>query len=470
MATKSFVSSGLPPQMADLNQLSQEQEMLVEQLRAQEKGLTPGTMDAGALRVLDFSGLGNAIAAQRTKAELSNSRKKSADAIGAYQKGLAEKLGKFRLDEQGTPREELPGPGAPTAQGVEGPGPSVPAVQGDDRAFLRYLDSPYPEVKAAAQAAQIDYQKRFEEAGKRASLASLQTSGGNMGKLAPTPKDIVVDGAIARTVEGQAPTLAPGTGFKQVTLPDGTVANQSLLTGKQDSVSRASSMKTDVNLPGNRVMDTMIKGLPDDLKAANAANSAIRGTETALDALGKGARAGFGEEYLQNARTLVSGLTGVQFEASTPTGVLAKALAKNVIDELGGLGAQISNTDREFMATAVGGLNTDPAALERILAIRLAALQKSVDKHNADVEALASDPKNDAGDFTRRKYTIPRNRITVKFNSPEAEASYVAGQTNSGYEDALAKVRKMRQGEKGGQIDLKSPDVKARLKALGFPE
>lgn len=471
MAT-SFVSPGMaPPYAAQLQQLAREQQLLDQQSQEQAQGLTPGLVDTGRLKVLNFNGLANALAKRRTGQDQALNLKRQADVQGAYQKDLVQQLKAFRTAEAGTPETALPGPGAPL-EGREGPGPSAPGVPADPMAYRGFLDSHLPEVRAAAQEKQKLQDALFAKLAERASMPSVQAAAGSrdVRQLAPMPKDMALDGALVRTAEGQKPTLAPGTGFKQVTLADGTVVNQNLLTGKQDSVNRAPSMRTDVNLPGNKVIDTMIKGLPDDLKAATAANSAIRGTETALDALGKGARAGFGEEFLQNARTLTSGLTGIQFDSTTPTGVLAKALAKNVIDELGGLGAQISNTDREFMATAVGGLNTDPTALERILAIRLAALQKTVDKHNQDVEALAGNPKNDAGDFTRQKFALPRNRVTVKFNSPEAEASYVSGQLNIGYEDALKKVQAMRKEDApkgdGDPRDPTSPAGKARLKSL----
>lgn len=466
MPQKSFVTPGIqPPYAQDMSSLAQEQAALQEALAQQRGGVTAKPIDSGAYQVLNFDGLANALAAKETQRALENNRKKSMDVQGKYQQGLVESLKKFDTSSQGG-EIELPGP-------TEGGQPLTGQVPGDQRAFTKFLSSPYPEVRAAAERQKADYDKRAAALLPRADFGSVQAGGENLGAYTPKKDFKEVNGAIMNMGEGGPPTVVPGMGVTQRTLPSGTEVNQ-LPGGKLDSVDKAP--KTTINMPGKRVVEKMIDSLPDDLKAANAANSAIRGTETALKALENGAKAGYGQDFIQNARTLVSSLTGVQFEAQTETAVLAKALAKNVIDELGGLGAQISNTDRDFMATAVGGTNTDPAALERILAIRMAALQKSVRKHNADVELLASEPKNDMGDFTRQKYSVNENKIGMKFRSPEAEASYLAGYKNISYDEAMKEVQAMRASDpqSGAKPAATKPnaaaqtDRDARLKALGI--
>ena len=67
MAT-SFVSPGIaPPYAAQFSALAQQQAELAKQQQEEEAGLMPGLQDTGALKVMNFNGLANALAASRTR-------------------------------------------------------------------------------------------------------------------------------------------------------------------------------------------------------------------------------------------------------------------------------------------------------------------------------------------------------------------------------------------------------------------
>jgi hypothetical protein len=134
----------------------------------------------------------------------------------------------------------------------------------------------------------------------------------------------------------------------------------------------------------------------------------------------------------------------------------------------------VSNTDLLFMKDAMAGLQTDPQAIERVLAIRAAAALKKIDEHNAIVEAFAGMPKNDLGvGMTGTLYKVDRPKYSMRFNTPEARASFVSGLTGMPYETALAQVQDqdkdpaMKAGTAPGKADKSYEDrVRERMKAL----
>jgi hypothetical protein len=203
-----------------------------------------------------------------------------------------------------------------------------------------------------------------------------------------------------------------------------------------DAVDKAPKVNVNTaNQPENILDKGLGENVIKDRDAARAAANGLRGTETALYALREGARSGFGEQFLQNARTFVTGLTGVRFDASAPTGVLAKTLAQNVLDEFGGkLGTGISNADVEFMRQASGGLVDDPKALERILAIRAGLLARRLDQYNRDVEAAAGD--GPGADRRRAAFAVERPKTMFPFITADALASWLSITKNIPLEDA----------------------------------
>lgn len=385
--------------MADLGQ---EQAMLLAALEEQSKGLAPAATSAGKMSVVNLEGIANALAQRRTKAGLTANKEAQAKARQEYQAALADALKQYQ------------------------PG-NLESLQGA-------RSSPFQEVRQLANDDLKAYRDRAGKLAERGSFNSVATTE-DMSKWGPKQTQQVSDGTVLGLTEG-APPVKLGGGWKPETLPDGSPAQRNDLTGKVDQITKNPTVN--VNM-GGKALDEAMKLLPDDYKAARSYASTIRNTEQALDALKQGARTGYGEQFFQNARTLIGGLTGIQFDATTPTGVLAKTLAKNVLDEFGGkLGNQISNADREFMAIAEGGLNDDPKALERILAIRAALAIKSLNLHNSNIEDLAASPENKVGSYTRRRWSVQAPGFKYTFASPDADASFRATLAGIPLDDARA--------------------------------
>ncbi len=465
MATANFT---LPtnPWQGEAQENTQEIARLQEALMAaQASGQGPNApVNTGGMYGLNLNPLVQAMKERVTRQELETAKKKERDLNGRYQQEMIEQLRGYQKAKAGGAPRELQGP-------TQDDSPLMSQPQPNQRAFEEYQYLPGPAGEAARADAKT-YNERYNKAMERASLPSIQRANGDLSALAPKDDFKVVDNTLVNAPEGQDPRLAPNAGYTQQMGPNGELRNRNNLTGR---VSGEGGTKVTINNPGKKLSDTAIEAMPKALEKAQAANSALRSTEMALQALGEGAQAGYGQEWLQNAKTLVSGMTGLQFDAQTPTAVLAKALAKNVIDELGGLGAQISNTDRDFMSTAIGGLNTDPKALERILAIRMGALQRTLSDYNTktvDSTANLMDTPQDA-EFARSRFGVERNRTSYNPRSLEAEASYVANLRNVPYQEALEWV-KLQKPEYAPTAGAKPPpqgeDAKAaRMRALGLP-
>lgn len=385
----SFVNGLQPPQAIEGQGLGMEQQALLKALQESQEGLEPKPINGGRYNAIDFSGLANALVSQRMAGQLQENRTKQVDLQRRYQEAVLQALKAYDPKNPNSIRDALM--------------------------------SPYPEVRTRATEDLKEYNTRYMEAAKGSSQRSQVTANGDLSLLQPK-QDLRLDqGSVVDLTEGQKPTLVAGQNVRD-TLPDGTVINRNTLTGKEEAVVKAP--QTTINM-GNAPLAEAMKLLPEDYKSALSNYRIVQNTEQALNALKAGARTGYGEPFLQNARTLVSGLTGLQFDSTTPTAVLAKALAENTIQSFGGnLGTGVSNADVAFMKQAVGGSTDDPKALERILAIRAGIALDNLKRHNENVEELAANPENKQGTFTRNRYKMELPAFGLSFATPEASASF----------------------------------------------
>lgn len=466
------VPGNVPPQVPDLQSLSQEQALLLEQLRNAQQAPDGMPTSTGRFMVPNFSSLGNALVAQRAKAGLQENQNKTAAAKQQYQQELTRQLANLRQDSQGG--------GQPSGPTPPGQPPGAEPAQGDPRAFMRYLDSPFPEVRDAAKEQQKAYLALYGETAKRASVGSIQSSNGDLGKLAPKREYTKLGETLVDTTESTpTPTVAPGGGFGQVSDPNnpGQMVNKNLMTNELTPIDKGTRVNVN-NQPGNLLVKEKIMELGKQQEQANAASRTLQTTETALDALKQGAKAGFGQDFVQSARTAVSSVTGMQFDAQTPTAVLAKALAENVVNEFGGkLGSGVSNADVQFMNRAMGGLETDPTAIERILAIRAANAWNTIKRHNSQVDVISRLPGNDLGEEgTKSLYTVEQPNFSFGFRSPDAQASFESGVSKVPLETARGRIAADNQTpefQRGGTPGINpsavsSDDRTKRLRALGI--
>lgn len=414
--TAGFVTSGLQsPYAAEQANLGLEQQMLLQALQGQQDVSVP-TRQTGAVNVLNFDGVGNAIAGQRTQQELEVNRKKQLDVAGKYSEQLVQEMKRFRTADPDKPQELAP-----------------------------FLDSPYPEIRSRAEDEMKSARERLGKALEKADPTTWKNGGmQGIGGFAPKPEQTVVDGTLINTTPGQLIAPVAGGGYKQSTMPDGDVMNTNLLTGRQTTANNAPKTSVSFAQVGPGLVNEKVKLLGAEQASARSKANTLRSTEHSLDALDKGARAGYGEEWLQNARTLVGGMTGLKFDATTPTAILAKSLAENVVNEFGGkLGSGVSNADVQFMQLASAGQATDPIAIERILAIRAAAAVRDIRQHMLQVETLGNHPKNELGAAdTQKLYGVAMPNYGFRFKTPEAQASFEAGISDRPYEDVFQEITK----------------------------
>ena len=151
----------------------------------------------------------------------------------------------------------------------------------------------------------------------------------------------------------------------------------------------------------------------DARKDAEAARTGLRSSVEALTAIKDGAKMGIAEPALQVVRKLAAQAGFPQAETA-PTETLSMVLKQSIFNDLGGLGAQISDGDRAFVQDFTGDITKDPAALKRMLALRIAGqMQRAID-YNKQVDSF-SEKSNDP--FIKQEarrdlnITIPDNDV-----------------------------------------------------------
>ena len=463
--TASFLTPagpGVAPPYAQEAAMSQlEQQRLADALAQVQHQPSAQPLQAGRLSALNFEGAGNSIREALLTKQQEVARKKAADISGSYQKDLLQGLKAYIGQRDGS---EVPVAGPPE----EGAGQPTRTIAGNPLAFKSGQLSAFPEIRGMAEEDRKSAEALHGKLLDKASPASALAAGGDNRLLRPKSDQKVVNNSVMEMggEVGQAPTVLPGMGVTQSTLPSGTLVN-ALPGGKLDAVDKAPKVDVSVTT-GVKPLEEAMKLLPDDLKAAQSANKTLRSTETALSALHNGARSGAGEDYLQAARTLTEGLTGLKFETTTPTAVLAKALAENVLNEMGGkLGQGISDADVRFMEKALTGLSTDPGAVERVLAIRAASAWNRIKEHNANVDDLTAQQGVASPDYIRRRFAVTPVKFGFEFRTPEARASFESGIANQPYDHVLQQ-EKSDVSKAAGKAGKYSPEDLKLFQQYGY--
>jgi len=115
---------------------------------------------------------------------------------------------------------------------------------------------------------------------------------------------------------------------------------------------------------------------------------------------------GAGGEAFQTARKWTEALGGQPLQLTGTTEQMKAQLGQNVIQTLGGLGNQISDADRRAMAEALGSLDTDPAALRRLLLLSMKYQMRGLTKLESEAQALSQNPAMEGIDFPGYKASI----------------------------------------------------------------
>lgn len=162
----------------------------------------------------------------------------------------------------------------------------------------------------------------------------------------------------------------------------------------------------------------------------------VQASQDLLRTLDDGAQTGSSlATAFQGARKFVEFLGGNANDITEPTDRAVAQLNQRVLDKLGGkLGAQVSNTDRDFMAQASGDLSTNPETLRRLILLDMKYSMMDVNKHNDLAKQLASQipggvalPYHDTGriSLSERNANDFQNLIEGKSFAPVAKGPAV---------------------------------------------
>lgn len=150
-------------------------------------------------------------------------------------------------------------------------------------------------------------------------------------------------------------------------------------------------------------------------KAAENAREGLTASAEAISQIDQGAKSGILQPGLQVVRKVLSEIPGAKFDETTPAETLSAMLKQATFKEIGGLGAQISDADREFVESFSGNLATDSAALKRILAIRTAAQLRRLDSYGRSVNTFS---KTTDDPSVKEEAWVP---FTIKIDDPEMQ-------------------------------------------------
>lgn len=274
----------------------------------------------------------------------------------------------------------------------EGQGPLPPIQQpGDPRAaVMKALASQSPRARSLA----MEFQKQQADAFKGV-LGNLRN------QLDPAS---VISSAGAQDIGGlkAAPPPGPPT-LESFTGPDGKPVQFLKVPQLPGQPPRYQGMPTQVNAtatnaankPGYEVIEQIGKNFAaggKDYEKLQNIRQRTAGTTDMLRTLMEAPQMGAGAETFQAARKLAETLGLPAAAITSPTEVARMQLGKAVIDELGGLGAQISDADRKFMMETQGSLGTDPTAMRRILLLRTKYLMQAQNRLSAEADKIINHP------------------------------------------------------------------------------
>lgn len=398
MATQPFAQFDFESQQADIARKRQLAQAMMQQAMTPAQGqmvsghyVGPGI---GALQPLIGAILGTKFNQDADKA--------SAGAASQYREGLGKELDSYEQTRNGTPGQVMSDEQASQLMqnGVQ-PQLSEP-IQADPRKAARdALISAFPEMRSLG--AQDYAEARKKSAGY---------------------KDHTVNNKIVRTYEdgrvqqlGDFETQDKWTDPYMMDGPQGKIlVRKNLSTGKVESVI-GSGQQINVNTGDNAALKGLIEANLPGGKGREPAVAAAQSLQLAneqLAAIAEGAKTGSLGNVQQELRKFGE-LIGVKDAATAPTEMLGSLAKQRVLAKLGGLGAQISNSDRDFLSSAQGDLTTNPEAFKRLLAISIAADLKVLNNHGKSVSAL--DGKID--EQLQGAMKVP---FTVQLNDPEVGA------------------------------------------------
>ena len=149
---------------------------------------------------------------------------------------------------------------------------------------------------------------------------------------------------------------------------------------KEMRITNDVKLGNDVNAKASEYFNYGGKGYERGL----AAKTGLQNTAELLATLDQNPAMGAGAEGFQFVRKWAETLGAPISPTTTPTELAKMQLGQKTLDRLGGLGAQVSDSDRRFMLETQGSLGNDPEAVRRMLLIEAKYLMRLQNELNAE--------------------------------------------------------------------------------------
>jgi len=120
---------------------------------------------------------------------------------------------------------------------------------------------------------------------------------------------------------------------------------------------------------------------------------------------------GAGAEGFQIARKWAETLGAPVNATTTPTAMAGMQLGQLVYDKLGSLGAQVSNTDRDWLISVQGSIGSDPEALRRMILIDTKYRLQALTKTNNEIEEVSK----------RHEVKLPKHNVVFRLSDRNAK-------------------------------------------------
>jgi hypothetical protein len=294
-------------------------------------------------------------------------------------------------------------------QGPTMPGEELPPIaQGDPRAAVtQAMASTHPEVRALAAALQKQKEGTFKTV--------LDATRDQVDPSSAVAASQNFDPKMLQFPKPAAPFITTGTvPGSDKPIPYGVTTNKD---GTQDmKFLPVAGTNVTVDTAGKAITPVIAQWGKDygpggaQQQAGAKIKSSLASTQDLLDTLAKDPQMGAGASGFQTLRKWAQTLGAPVNEKTTPTEMATMQLGQKVLERLGGLGAQVSDPDREFMIAIQGSIGSDPAAVRKLLLLEAKYMMQAISAHNDNAEMVDR--------AFEGKITFPKVRFSFKVPQP----------------------------------------------------
>jgi len=243
--------------------------------------------------------------------------------------------------------------------------------------------SRHPQIQRMAEAMAKERNARLQEAMKGLSSNNDPTGMMQLGSSGAFPAEY-------------KPPVRPGPEFGQVQGPNGQIPYATTTDAKGAKDVKFAPAGTNINMPGNEgnaALDMLKTDLAKRQERAQAAKESLGANNLALEALNEGAKVGGLGGFQQAVRKVAQGF-GLSLPETAPTEQVSMALGTAVLAKARAL-APVTGEDVKRLEAILGSVNTDPAALMKMLSVYNGIAAKELQDYNRYVTEQKGSLKSD---------------------------------------------------------------------------